>query len=219
MGSRVRRARHLADDRACLAVDAFVLRPLSRLPSDARASRPNTTASSWSGSWCCAAAAWPRRQGTRGPAIATSSAGGALAVLGAAARERPLIDAQSNFFLVAVVRACCEAAFLYGRDAVVRVRAGDAARACALAHAASRRSFSTTQRARSCSSASASCREYYPTRTELRILERMRRRRSPHRSGPNAEIVEFGAGSLTKVRLLLDALQAAQRYRPHRYLR
>lgn len=48
--------------------------------------------------------------------------------------------------------------------------------------------------------------EYYPTRTELALLDR----HGPdiaRRIGPGAEIVEFGAGSLRKVRLLLDALQ------------
>ena len=55
--------------------------------------------------------------------------------------------------------------------------------------------------------------EYYPTRTELQIL-------TDHAAdmaaeiGPNAEIIEFGAGSLTKVRLLLDALEAPRRYVP-----
>ena len=55
--------------------------------------------------------------------------------------------------------------------------------------------------------------EYYPTRTELAILTR----HAPEiamRIGPRAEIVEFGAGSLTKVRLLLDALDAPARYLP-----
>ncbi len=48
--------------------------------------------------------------------------------------------------------------------------------------------------------------EYYPTRTELALLDRY----GPdiaRRIGPGAEIVEFGAGSLRKVRLLLDALE------------
>ncbi len=55
--------------------------------------------------------------------------------------------------------------------------------------------------------------EYYPTRTELQIL-------TDHAAdmaseiGPNAEIIEFGAGSLTKVRLLLDALKTPRRYVP-----
>ncbi|WP_076997397.1 L-histidine N(alpha)-methyltransferase [Variovorax sp. KK3] len=55
--------------------------------------------------------------------------------------------------------------------------------------------------------------EYYPTRTEMRIL-------TEHASeiaeviGPNAEVVEFGAGSLTKVRLLLDAFRSPRRYVP-----
>ncbi|MBO9513402.1 MAG: L-histidine N(alpha)-methyltransferase [Variovorax sp.] len=55
--------------------------------------------------------------------------------------------------------------------------------------------------------------EYYPTRTELRILTEC----APEiaaQIGPQAEIVEFGAGSLTKVRLLLDALEAPRRYVP-----
>ena len=55
--------------------------------------------------------------------------------------------------------------------------------------------------------------EYYPTRTELALL----RRTAPEiaeLAGPHAELVEFGAGSLTKVRLLLQALQTPQRYLP-----
>ncbi len=55
--------------------------------------------------------------------------------------------------------------------------------------------------------------EYYPTRTELSIL----RQRAPEiasHMGSNAELVEFGAGSLTKVRLLLDAMQSPSRYVP-----
>ena len=55
--------------------------------------------------------------------------------------------------------------------------------------------------------------EYYPTRTEMGILDR-------HAGaiadciGPDAELVEFGAGSLRKVRLLLGALQRPRRYLP-----
>ncbi len=55
--------------------------------------------------------------------------------------------------------------------------------------------------------------EYYPTRTELGIL----RRHAPEIAalmGPQAELVEFGAGSLTKVRLLLDAMQSPKAYLP-----
>ena len=55
--------------------------------------------------------------------------------------------------------------------------------------------------------------EYYPTRTELAILAG-----SAHeiaaQMGPRAEIVEFGAGSLRKVRLLLDAMKQPARYLP-----
>lgn len=57
--------------------------------------------------------------------------------------------------------------------------------------------------------------EYYPTRTELQILAE----RAPEiaaQIGPHAELVEFGAGSLTKVRLLLDAFAANEA--PRRYL-
>jgi L-histidine Nalpha-methyltransferase len=58
--------------------------------------------------------------------------------------------------------------------------------------------------------------EYYPTRTELTILE-------GHASaiaeqlGPRADIIEFGAGSLAKIRILLDSFSerdAPQRYFP-----
>jgi uncharacterized SAM-dependent methyltransferase len=55
--------------------------------------------------------------------------------------------------------------------------------------------------------------EYYPTRTELAILQRC----APEiarLAGPDAEIVEFGAGSLRKVRLLLQAFERPVRYLP-----
>jgi len=55
--------------------------------------------------------------------------------------------------------------------------------------------------------------EYYPTRTELAIL-RSHAGEIAQRIGPDAEIVEFGAGSLRKVRLLLDALDAPRRFVP-----
>jgi dimethylhistidine N-methyltransferase len=55
--------------------------------------------------------------------------------------------------------------------------------------------------------------EYYPTRTELRILTECASEIAAQ-IGPDAEIIEFGAGSLTKVRLLLDALESPRRYVP-----
>ncbi|AEG92284.1 L-histidine N(alpha)-methyltransferase [Ramlibacter tataouinensis] len=55
--------------------------------------------------------------------------------------------------------------------------------------------------------------EYYPTRTEVAIL-RERAGEIAALAGPRAEIVEFGAGSCTKVRLLLDALERPARYLP-----
>jgi dimethylhistidine N-methyltransferase len=55
--------------------------------------------------------------------------------------------------------------------------------------------------------------EYYPTRTELAILERSVGEMAAL-AGPGAEIVEFGAGSLRKVRLLLEAFDAPSRYVP-----
>jgi dimethylhistidine N-methyltransferase len=55
--------------------------------------------------------------------------------------------------------------------------------------------------------------EYYPTRTELRILTESASEIAAQ-IGPDAEIIEFGAGSLTKVRLLLDALESPRRYVP-----
>jgi dimethylhistidine N-methyltransferase len=55
--------------------------------------------------------------------------------------------------------------------------------------------------------------EYYPTRTELRILAD-NAREIGSQMGPRAEIVEFGAGSLRKVRLLLDAMDRPARYLP-----
>jgi len=55
--------------------------------------------------------------------------------------------------------------------------------------------------------------EYYPTRTELDILSQYAADIAVQ-MGPRAEIVEFGAGSLRKVRLLLDAMQSPARYLP-----
>ncbi|OUM03248.1 L-histidine N(alpha)-methyltransferase [Variovorax sp. JS1663] len=55
--------------------------------------------------------------------------------------------------------------------------------------------------------------EYYPTRTETRILTE-HAAEIAEQIGPHAEVIEFGAGSLTKVRLLLDALRSPRRYVP-----
>lgn len=52
--------------------------------------------------------------------------------------------------------------------------------------------------------------EYYLTRTELAIFRRQVGEMAAM-IGPAAEIVEFGAGSLQKIRLLLDALDAPRR--------
>ena len=55
--------------------------------------------------------------------------------------------------------------------------------------------------------------EYYQTRTEMMLLRR-------HAAeiaaliGPDAEIVEFGAGSSRKIRILLDALEKPRGYAP-----
>jgi len=55
--------------------------------------------------------------------------------------------------------------------------------------------------------------EYYPTRTEVAILA-AKAAEIAAQMGPRAEIVEFGAGSLRKVRLLLDAMDRPARYLP-----
>ncbi len=55
--------------------------------------------------------------------------------------------------------------------------------------------------------------EYYPTRTELAILQ-THATEIAQRMGPQADIVEFGAGSCTKVGLLLDAMESPAAYRP-----
>nr|WP_245965708.1 L-histidine N(alpha)-methyltransferase [Pseudorhodoferax soli] len=56
-------------------------------------------------------------------------------------------------------------------------------------------------------------REYYPTRTELSLL-RGHAAEIAALAGREAEVVEFGAGSLRKVRLLLDALENPASYVP-----
>ncbi|WP_428425573.1 L-histidine N(alpha)-methyltransferase [Methylibium sp.] len=55
--------------------------------------------------------------------------------------------------------------------------------------------------------------EYYPTRTELALM-RERAGEMAECIGPDAEIVEFGAGSSRKIRVLLDALQRPRRFVP-----
>jgi dimethylhistidine N-methyltransferase len=55
--------------------------------------------------------------------------------------------------------------------------------------------------------------EYYPTRTELAILEGHAAEMAAL-AGPGPEIIEFGAGSLRKVRLLLEAFEAPAGYVP-----
>ena len=55
--------------------------------------------------------------------------------------------------------------------------------------------------------------EYYPTRTELELLERHAPEFARH-MGPGVELIEFGAGSGRKVRLLLDALPQPRAYVP-----
>ncbi len=55
--------------------------------------------------------------------------------------------------------------------------------------------------------------EYYPTRTELGIL-RGRAGEMARRCGPRCLLIELGAGSLSKVRLLLDRLDRPAGYVP-----
>lgn len=55
--------------------------------------------------------------------------------------------------------------------------------------------------------------EYYPTRTEISILERSGREIADA-IGPDAVLVEFGSGASVKTRLLLDALHAPRVYVP-----
>lgn len=55
--------------------------------------------------------------------------------------------------------------------------------------------------------------EYYPTRTERAILKAHAHDIAAE-VGEGAEIVEFGAGSCDKVRLILDALDRPLRFRP-----
>ena len=55
--------------------------------------------------------------------------------------------------------------------------------------------------------------EYYPTRTELGLLQR-HARDIAHCVGEGADVIEFGAGSALKVRLLLEALRRPARFVP-----
>ena len=56
-------------------------------------------------------------------------------------------------------------------------------------------------------------REYYPTRTETALL-RTHATEMAALIGEDAELVEFGAGSLQKVGILLDAMTSPRRYVP-----
>jgi dimethylhistidine N-methyltransferase len=55
--------------------------------------------------------------------------------------------------------------------------------------------------------------EYYPTRTETALL-RTHAAEFARLIGPHASLVEFGSGSSTKVRILLDALETPAGYIP-----
>ena len=55
--------------------------------------------------------------------------------------------------------------------------------------------------------------EYYPTRTELALLERNAEEMAAA-IGPRADLIEFGAGSMGKIRILLGALHDPTRYLP-----
>jgi L-histidine Nalpha-methyltransferase len=55
--------------------------------------------------------------------------------------------------------------------------------------------------------------EYYPTRTETALLEQ-HATDIAQRIGPQAEVVEFGAGAMRKVRVVLKALNAPASYVP-----
>ena len=55
--------------------------------------------------------------------------------------------------------------------------------------------------------------EYYPTRTETALLTDIAGEIA-HLAGPDAVVVEFGAGSLAKIRILLDALRTPRAYMP-----
>lgn len=55
--------------------------------------------------------------------------------------------------------------------------------------------------------------EYYPTRTETALLER-HAAEIADAIGPDAALIEFGAGALRKVRILLGALHRLQAYLP-----
>ncbi len=55
--------------------------------------------------------------------------------------------------------------------------------------------------------------EYYQTRTEMALLARHAKDFAAL-MGPSVELIEFGAGALRKVRILLDALDAPSAYIP-----
>jgi dimethylhistidine N-methyltransferase len=55
--------------------------------------------------------------------------------------------------------------------------------------------------------------EYYPTRKEIALLQRHGAEIAAH-IGPEAELIEFGAGSVVKIRHLFDTLELPRRFTP-----
>jgi uncharacterized SAM-dependent methyltransferase len=55
--------------------------------------------------------------------------------------------------------------------------------------------------------------EYYPTRTEIALF-RAKASEIASAIGPDVELIEFGAGSLLKARMILEALKTPRAYVP-----
>src|SRR5512133_2742992 len=211
MGGRVRCPRHPPDDRARVAMDAFILRPVSGLsPVRRRGGRIQRQVHGRPDG----AARRQQRNAARaraGDLPQLLSAGRALAVLGAAPRQGCV------HMLTRTLKDIGDA-----RDPLASEPPPDAARAAFaqdLMHALASRPRSISPKYFYDDEGSrlfdliCELPEYYPTRTELGILSRHAGEIAAH-MGPRAEIVEFGAGSLRKVRLLLRAMDRPARYVP-----
>ena len=211
MGSGVRCTQHLPDDRSRVAVDSVILRPVPRLPANARRSQriqrqvhggPDRAARRQCGHPgracsthvsqlfppCCKVAVfWPAACTGR-MMLDFTEPSGAVVTTSEEANAATLPTQPSAFehdLLTALAHEPRRISPKYFYDA-----AGSALfdRICELP-------------------------EYYPTRTEVGLLQRHAADIAAL-SGAHAEIVEFGAGSLHKIRLLLNALDTPKRFVP-----
>src|SRR3569832_319203 len=206
MGGRVRRARYEANAGARVAMDTFFIRPLSRLPAArGRCRRIQRQVHGRAGG-----AARKQLRHARGPFAQDLSqflpAGGTMAVRRVAPRQgRNMLTTGHKKNPIHLENGAAKAA---SSSFATEMRAMLATRPRSISP-----KWYYDERGSQLFDAICELPEYSPTRTELGILAQTAGEIAQH-IGPRAEIVEFGAGSLRKVRILLDAMDEPARYLP-----